>query len=962
MLPLWIIDITEKSSRRDCFVSLVEKIKHVHMPSYIDTGAEKVASSETVNENVENMDSRHSSKYNSQNTIVVSNNDIINEGDISLQEELNERDRRLATKRTTTIGNYWFYSQVACNKIPTLDIDGELANKLYDFQNRLVKEGVDFIANLRKSNAQPYQTIYIVVLGDITESQTQLLFSSIAAMLQKEKGRFLPHHIHQGMEIMGMLYLPCDINTKDVAERVKIQRTLKEIEVQHTNSSVRGYDHMMLYQNVQNRAECNYPMLDEKGLAEYLLQCLIHLFYACDTIHPLLSGTSSADNFYFSMGASSAFFDMAVEDDVDCSNIVSNIVNKFKEKGDKEKTENKDIRILDDNVIKAEQFIKKATDINNLDIDAINLKEPSPHPIKDYLNDSLKRLYYKVYLRRYPINLMNKIFEHIDDNTKEVLLNISVERKRAYRHTAMAIKPAITHIIEKATTDEGGLYFIEDKLKETQRKLSKQKSNIKNCMEVEFWSHVQEKHVTSGLKKHFEEYHETFLHDNEINNGGTGCANLKKEALKTLTGHISEESTTLSVIARSVLAGIIFALAAVPILNILSPHIIDLGRIKRNSEFWYIFMFFIPAIIQIIKYYLYTRKKNMFICVLKSYYLHDAYARVANRIEMESVLFYDRLTELCGEYLNRCKKIRQDVHYENPKSEVNIELPITMFNINLNGGKFAGETIIPEDVIERARIRISGKPRFVNELDRPLYYLLINKFKNELSLLFNGVDIRENKNMILDEDTGRYKYRSHAEIESEENDNWQKNIIDFKRILYENVKKEILNRENPTVCDNLIQYYKASKQTDFLVPMLNFAATNGEITSSADHEYADIKANKDVEELFAGYLPHYNTKFQVDLFASLYSKYIFVTRWRSFEYFSLNRILPREDFDIDIRRLRVTENEEQKNDIPMSSVLLRALFPKDDVSSDWIKLFDDVNYNDAYEKSCALRDKLNTND
>ena len=138
--------------------------------------------------------------------------------------------------------------------------------------------------------------------------------------------------------------------------------TLKEIDVQHTNSSVRGYDHMMLYQNVQNRAECNYPMLDEKGLAEYLLQCLIHLFYACDTIHPLLSGTSSADNFYFSMGASSAFFDMAVEDDVDCFNIVSNIVNKFKEKGDKEKTENKDIRILDDNVIKAEQFIKKATE------------------------------------------------------------------------------------------------------------------------------------------------------------------------------------------------------------------------------------------------------------------------------------------------------------------------------------------------------------------------------------------------------------------------------------------------------------------------------------------------------------------------------------------------------------------------------------------------------------------------
>lgn len=962
MLPLWIIDITEKSSRRDCFVSLVEKIKHVYIPSNTDFWGRKVASSEIVNENVGSIEPKNFSKNNSQDAIVVFNDNMINEGDISLQEELDERDRRLATKRTAISGNYWFYSQVACKELPPSGSNVELGEVLYDFQSSLVKEGIKFISNLRKSNVQPYQTINIVVLGDVTENQTQLLFPSIALMLQKEKGRFLPHHIHQGMEIMGMLYLPCDINTKDVNERVKIQRTLKEIEVQHINSSVRGYDHMMLYQDVQNRTEANYSMLDEKGQAEYLLQCLIHLFYACDTIHPLLSGTSSADNFYFSMGATSAFFDMAIEDEIDCSNIMSNIVNKFKEKGDKEKTEDKDLCILSTDIIEAEQFIKKATEIENLDIDSINLKEPNPHPIKDYLKDSLKRLYYKVYLRKFPINLMTKIFEHIDENTKEVLQDISIERKRAYRHTAMAIKPAITHIIEKVTTDDGGLYYIEDKLKETQGKLSKQKSKIKNCMEVEFWSHVQENHVSRTLKKHFEEYHDSYLHDNEINNGGAGCADLKKEALKNLTGHISEESTTLSVIARSVLAGIIFALAAVPILNVLSPNIIDLGRIKRYSEFWYTFMFFIPAIIQIIKYYLYNRKKNMFIRVLKSYYLHDAYARVANRIEMESVLFYDRLTELCGEYLNRCKKIRQNVHVENFKSELNIELPITMFNINLNGGKFAGETIIPDDMIERARIRIAGKPRFVNELDRPLYYLLINKFKNEFSMLFNDVDIYDNKNMILDKDTGKYKFRSHAEIEEEENANWQKSVVDFKKTLYESIKKEILPREHPTVCDNLIQYYKTTKQTEFLEPMLNYAATNGEITSSADYEYADIKANRDVEELFKGYLPYYNTKCQVDLFASLYSKYIFVTRWRSFEHFSLNRILPREDFDIDIRRLRVTEDKEQKNDIPMSSVLLWALFPKDGVSSDWIKLFDDANYNEAYERSCALRDKLNTND
>lgn len=962
MLPLWIIDITEKSSRRDCFVSLVGKIEHVHMPSEKSIEGEEAVPSDQVQEAEEQVASKTISDNNAQQPARISN-DVIDGGDTTLQDELDERDRRLTAKRTTAVGDYWYYSQVACEELPLTDNDEQLADTLYDFQDRLVKEGMEFVATLRRSNAQPYQTINVVVLGDITESRTQLLFPSIAAMLQKEKGRFLPHHIHQGMEIMGMLYLPCDINTKEVNERVCIQRTLREIEVQHANPSVRGYDHMMLYQDVQNRTECHYPMLDAQGQAEYLLQCLVHLFYACDTIHPLLSGTSSADDFYFSMGATSAFFDMAIEDEKDCASIAANVVNKFKEKGNKEKPEDKDLDILSNDVIKAEQFIQKATDIGNLDIDAVNPGEPSPHPIKDFLADSLKRLYYNVYLRKFPMELMNRIIGHIDENTKEVLQNISIERKRTYRNTAMAIQPAIARIISKVTVDDGGLFFIEDKLKETQGKLSKQKANIKGCLEVEFWSHVQEKHVSRKLKKYFEEYHASFLHDNETKNGGAGCADMKKEALKDLTGHISQEPTALSTIARCVLAGIMFALAVVPILNILSPHIIDLGRIKRNSEFWYTFLFFVPTIIQIVKYYLYVRKKNMYVRVLKSYFLHDAFARVANRIEMESALYYDRLTELCGVYLNRCKKIRQDVHIDKVDSELKVEIPSTTFNINLNGGKFAGETIIPEDMIERARIRISGKPRFVNELDRHLYYVLINYFKNELSILFNDVDIPNNKNMVLDEETGRYRFQSQAEMETEDKEKWRNTLDEFYKTLTESIRKEMLPREHPTICDNVIKYFKAVRNTEFLEPMLNYAATNGEITSSADHEYADIKANRDVEQLFAGHLPHYDTQCQVDQFDALYSKYLFVTRWRSFEHFSLNRILPREDFDMDIRRLRVVEGvDNDLNSIPTSSVLLWALFPKDDGSSEWIKLFDTSLYSAAYERSCIFRNKLNTND
>ena len=949
MLPLWIIDITDKSPRRDFFESLVKEIHHTHLS--LDNKPKD--GEQTNNENNGGQDKKNPA------------NKEINESDNSTKDILDARDKRLAAKRTTVYGDYWFYSQVNCDELPeSLDseniTDIEIAEKLYSFQNSLVEEGIDFIETLRKSNAQPYQTINIAVLGDITERQSQLLFASIASMLQKEKGRFLPHHIHQGMEIMGMLYIPCDVNTKQVCERVKIQRTLKEIEVQHTNSTIRGYDHIMLYQNVQNRTECNYPMLDPKGQAEYLLQCLIHLFYACDTVHPLLSGTGSADDFFFSMGATSAFFNMDLEDETDCTNIAYNIVSKFKEKGNKEKAADKDLKILKNEDINAKQFIQIATDIEDLDIYQVNLSSPNPHPIKDYLADSLKRIYYLSYLRRLPIDLMNSIIEFIDDNTKETLQKVSIARKNAFRNVAIGIKPSINNVIKKITTDDGGLFFIEELFKDAQGRLSKEKAKIKNCLEVEFWSNIQEEHVPRKLRKHFEDYHTCYTHDNETKNDGSGCADMKKEALKDLSGHISQEPTLLSIICRCVLLGIIFSLAIVPILNILSPHIIDLGRIKRNSEFWFTFTFFIPTLMQFIKFYLYQRKKNMYIRVLKSYFLHDAFARVANRIEMESAIFYDRLTDLCGEYLERCKMIRKDVHIEANDTQTDTELPLTLFNINLNGGTFGGETIIPDDRIKRAQIRVAGKPRFVNELNRELYYILINNFSDKLEILFNNVDIRDNKNMILDEASGRYIFRSHSEIEKEDAEKWQDTIKEFKSALISGIHKEILPREQPTICDNLIQYYKTVRHTEFLEPMLNYAATNGELTSSADHEYADIKANREIEPLFACHLPHYDTRCQVDQYTPLFEKFIFITRWRSFEHFSLNRILPREDFDRDIRSNLVTGKEE--NIVSTSSVLLWALFPDDDTSSEWFKLFDSEVYNKAHAKRKIIREKLNTND
>ena len=107
MLPLWIIDITENSSRRDCFISLVEKIKHVHISINRTSNTEETGSSslDVQNESVET----ESRTIQSEESLTT----VSDDSSSSLREELDKRDKKLAQKRTKADGDYWYYSQIS---------------------------------------------------------------------------------------------------------------------------------------------------------------------------------------------------------------------------------------------------------------------------------------------------------------------------------------------------------------------------------------------------------------------------------------------------------------------------------------------------------------------------------------------------------------------------------------------------------------------------------------------------------------------------------------------------------------------------------------------------------------------------------------------------------------------------------------------------------------------------------
>ena len=1004
MLPLWIIDLRGQSNRRDEFERLVGQIDHVAMPPS-GHDADNTANPPT-DEGVLQKGFIRASKESLRPQSIEGLNPTEK---LSVHEQIEALDREEANRSSRIVGNYWKYCQMA-NKHYKIDIQSDevyeeaarkanydakkmadlreqtaktTAEKLYEFQSDLVKQGQDFIKELRKSNVQPDLKINIVVLGDITEDFTRIVFPSVATIIQKEKGRLLPHHIHQGMEVIGMLYVPSDINTLHVNTRRSMQRTLKEIDVQHQVPSIRGYDHMMLYQDVQNRTECSYSIMNDKQLAEYLLQCLVHLYLACNEAHPLLSGTASADVFYFSMGATSVHFDTDNEDAKAAYRLAMEFIRNLKSEGDDEKAGEQLSLVGNEDYSPFSFFGSQILSKLNVEIEDV---APSPHPVRQWLYKYLKRYYYNLYLRFFTKNMMQRIIMQIDTGTRNALETISADCKRRFIEAQSRLQESVGDIWGKLTANDGGLPAVIHLFKEMQGRFSRGKDDIRTVLEQKYWRLVEDTYLTKEIKDSFIDYHDAYVSDLKGRTGNTNQLDVKKQAVTHLNGLLSREATILGRFGRSLLLGIMCALAVVPLLNLISPEYVDLGPVRLFNEEWSFALFFVPAILQVISYFRFNRAKKKAVNNLKAMYLHDAYARVANRIESEVTSFYDRMIELGDKYILRCESIRKEVGCDcQDFRQARPLFPESMFNQPLVNGQFGGEGLLPEEEADDSEVRINYAHYKLHSLRKSDYFLLINQFKDLVAGLFRDVKLCENLIRRVNDD-GEEELVTKDQQEAELEQKWIEHRNEFYERLFDMTREVILPRENATVGDKLRAYCMTERRNDVLKQMIAYAATNGEMTSSADKEFTDAKLNdKRIEEYIVPFVSTASQQMQIDKYNTVYRRYIFITRWRCFEHFSFNRILPTEDFDEKVHRQMVYEAEvsakdKKKRQRPTSvdealrqersegvytprtsSLLLWALCP-DDSSSDWFRLFNSDFFVEAYSDKNIYRKELNKND
>ena len=803
-----------------------------------------------------------------------------------------------------------------------------------DFVSLIMSEGEEFIKMLYQSNPCNDPVLNVCIIGNSLERRTLRLFTSTAAIIKKLKPRIVPGHIHVGLNIIGMLFIPYDVNTLSFYKRQLILRCLRELHVQNRVKRAAGYDKVMLYQDSQHRTEKVYGRLDGINLVDYVFQCLVHLYYSCDDGHPLIDGTYANDDLYFSMGVGSLYYDTVQQDNKEAALVSNRLFTTFQQKGSEESTAD-DVHLLENHGLRADDLYEtelKDKDYFNEDVLDNLVPDCQCHPVNDFAHLSLERRFYNLYLPSYIERFLKSTINAVSSVTRDRLVRVNEKLANKLEKVKLSMKAAVENIIKKSSHQRGGVTLVRTVYFNFREELQlfKEKMKKDDVLENHFWEPV-----FSGVSKRYKdyiiEYHSAYKMDkSDDKSSGSHCEAMKAEAVERLAALLENDATILSRIGRAFLAGIVCVLAIMPLLELISPSIINIGNVSEYSWLYGAVLFLIPMGIQIFQFYRFHWKRKKLEDTIKAYYLHDSYGRLANRLQNQIELFYEDLMGFCDKFIARCDLILSTETPFLEKEASDPAIPETMFNIPVIGGKIGSKEVFPKRESDYNTLRIDEEKVRIDKIKEEQYYILIRKFSESITHLFDGVGDSES-----------------ADIGEKI---WNLAKLHFIRSMNENINSIFIKRSDSTVGDKLFQYSRSPENRSGFDLFYRFCSTNGELTVNDNDQFGDIKTNKnELVNVFSSVMP-VKTAYQIyedwDADYPLYTSYLFLTRWRTFDYVSATRIIPErklEDRDFAIKN----GFDDGDHNLPISTLLLYSLIQG--LSSEWYLLIDPFHLNKLIE-------------
>lgn len=603
---------------------------------------------------------------------------------------------------------YWQYTHAGCR--PVSD-----ATDCLKFMKELVAEGRkcynDFIQ--KGYNINNFQ---IAVLGTADEELSQSIFAPMAGLLRDNLPRIVSDHANLGVEITGILFIPRTINqTDDARKRQKAAMLLEAINMLAQQVGSRHYNRVVAYQDVQYQNARFYPGLSETERTEFQFQLLSHLYLGSSHTEKIFDKVGTEGGI-FSLGAASIYYNSTQHRSHQLTSFLNKLLEQFKDPDNADAAYSQQCihEQLDTDTIGPEAIATRLREgCCSLDIDLRKMEgEPTPHPVWDLFRADLFTTYYRKFLKYMPARLVR----FMQSLSYILLAKYSGIIRNNRKAMADKFRTLLQSLYGKSLTDTANRFTtlaqIESLYRETKEYLKTLKASGKSQL-------AEIVPVPAYLRQDYDKC----LTDEDANKPATILDNLKKS--------LRREPVVLSLIVRCFLLGILLVFTLIPIIRMLSPHIINLGDISRYEWLWICLLFFLPLIIEFgFKLRRHFKRVRRLKYRLLAVTLLSVNKKLCRLLADEQKLFYDEMAQECDVQLENVATFRQLI--ASPEAETgHIILPETKFNQPLIGGSFQGQKLMPDDTAAEAEIHVMDTPKRLSILQKEeLLALLQSSFKN----------------------------------------------------------------------------------------------------------------------------------------------------------------------------------------------------------------------------------------
>lgn len=627
---------------------------------------------------------------------------------IDLSESKHSRLRECIALLNKKNGEFWTYTPLEVNSVTSVSAYRTVCRELLNLACIQVNESLA----KQKMNVGTY---HVCVLGDITSRRTREVLPFVSVFLKQNWSKVLPNHPGVGVEIGTFFYVPSRMNLQEGKAQNDYAVFLESLNLLRERCMAFFYDYVVPFGDIQPVGKQVFPLLEDVQLDELIFQLLMNVYWG------ELSSLAMMDNggnTLGAMGAAGYFYDMEYVKKKTADSLLHKLVPLFR----KRLSEYDEASELADRMRKERETVlqKEGTDIQSAGQSAVNYiacketdvtedlnkidSQIKVHPVWHFYKSALLPSYYLRELRYMPARLNEYLHFYKDALKKKLSNTIREKRLEQTENTKKAIDGLLQNFWNSPDYQYKVLSQMEGILNDlVENRFAPQKEQLVHYCKTESVNPVK---IPKFLQNEAQEIE------------AIGKSASFQQLLDNLKAVLQKEPTFMALLVRGVLAGTTGIFCLLPLLKLLSPHIINLGQTGTHEVGWAIIVFVIPLL-----FLLLWKLRRHFKLVKRMKHKLWAYILLQLKGEMDTVL----QTEVCAYYddiIRYCKE-KSDA-FERLRNACNISLKIeceryltTFFNRPLN-------ELIRDAALLQEKVDI-GEHVEVDKMEEDHYYKLLKQ-------------------------------------------------------------------------------------------------------------------------------------------------------------------------------------------------------------------------------------------